>query len=184
MGLCLSAALRRNADSLLLLLRVSRRRGVQHALRRALVDGNEGLKPPPAAAAKSLEKLPTDRSQKVSVQTSCQECSHVCWGMSGARTLHVELGGGGFRAVRHKLSTKVLRGNETYMYNLSVTGLSIPSLTPESDPLYNDHVSHTSGVVAATLTLTSLLVGRWPAALRGSPHAGKPLAWAGGRVPG
>lgn len=46
---------------------------------------------------------------KVSVQTSHWGSSHVSWD----RTLHAELGGGGFRAVCHKLGTRVLRVNET-----------------------------------------------------------------------
>ena len=80
------------------------------------------------------------------------------WGLSGDTALHAELGGGGFRAVRHKLSTRVLRVNETYMYNSSVTILSIPSSAPESDPLHDDHIGHMSGIVAATLTVMSLLI--------------------------
>lgn len=82
----------------------------------------------------------------------------MCWGLSGDRTLHAELGDGVFRAVHHKLSTRVLKVNETYMYNLSVTVLSIPSSTPEANPPHNDHIGHTSGIVAATLMVTSVFV--------------------------
>lgn len=38
-------------------------------------------------------------------------------GLEWDGTLHAELCDGGFRAVHHKLSTRVLRVNETCMYN-------------------------------------------------------------------
>lgn len=116
-----------------------------------LVDGNEGPKPSPAAA-KSLEKIPENRSQ----QASCKHPSQDAPGALGDRTQQcAKLGAGGFRAVHHKLGMRVLRVNETCIYNLSVTILSIPSSTPASDPVHKDGISHSLGQTA-TLTVMSL----------------------------
>lgn len=81
--------------------------------------------------------------------------------------MRAEVGGGGFRAGCHKLSTRVLRVSETPLYNLAVTVLSIPSSTPESDPLQDDHIGYTSGTVAAALAVTSLFLRGQTTALRG-----------------
>lgn len=103
---------------------------------------NEGPKPSPAAV-KSLEEIPENRSQ----QASCRHLPQDAPGASGDRTQQcAKLGAGGFRAVRHKLGMRVLGVNETCIYNLSVTILSIPSSTPESDPVHKDGISHSLGL--------------------------------------
>ena len=69
--------------------------GFPTAVRSALVDGNEGPKLPPAAAAKPWRNFHR-QEPKGSVQMSHQGCSQTCWGTSGDRTWHAELGGGSF----------------------------------------------------------------------------------------
>lgn len=95
----------------------------------------------------------TSYRQEPKERTSLWECCHMCWGLSGDRTLHSELSGEDFRAAHHKLSTRLLRVNETSMYNSSVTTLSILSSTLESGPPHDNHVSHTSGIIFACVRL-------------------------------
>lgn len=139
MGLGLSAALWGNADSNAVLCVFSL---LGSATSCTLVDGDEGSKPSPALA-KSLEKLPANRSQ----QASCKHPPRDAPGASGDRTQEcAKLDAGGFRAVHHKLGMRVLRVNETCIYNLSVTILSIACSTPESDPPHSDRISHSLGL--------------------------------------
>lgn len=93
------------------------------------------------------------------------------WGCSSSFRAQecAKLGAGYFRAVRHKLRMRVLRVNETCIYNLSVTVLSIPSSTPESDPPHNDRFSRTPGTdshapgdVFAQMRLASSAAGLSP----------------------
>lgn len=95
----------------------------------------------------------TSYRQEPKERTSLWECCHMCWGLSGDRTLHSELSGEDFRAVHHKLSTRLLRVSETNMYNSSVTTLSILSSTLESGPPHDNRVSHTSGIIFACVRL-------------------------------